>query len=50
MKLNCPDTVTIVEQPDFISMRTDHFVLAETGFDIYNETKALEKTYTVNGK
>ncbi|OMJ87057.1 hypothetical protein SteCoe_11298 [Stentor coeruleus] len=49
LQLKCPSEVTITEQPDYISMRNDMFVLTETGFEVYNDTKSLEKTYKVQG-
>lgn len=50
VSLNCPNKVKVTEQPDYISMRTDMFVLTETGFEVYKDTKAMEKTYEVDGQ
>lgn len=39
-----------MEQPDYISMRDDMFVLTETGMEIWNNrTKAMERSYKVPG-
>jgi len=50
LKISCDTQAQITEQPDYISMRDNMFVLTETGFEVYNDTKSLEKAYNVPGE
>ena len=51
LKINCNQDAVIVENPDFISMRHDMFVLTETGMELWaNRTQEMVKKYTVPGK
>jgi hypothetical protein len=51
LTINCDQSeAEIIEQPDYISMRDDQFVLLETGMELWhNRTKAMEKAYSVPG-
>jgi hypothetical protein len=48
LQTSCKSPGLLVEQPDYISMRDDMFVLTETGFEVYNDTKSLEKQSKIN--
>ncbi|CAG9322159.1 unnamed protein product [Blepharisma stoltei] len=46
----CPSNATIIEQPDFLSMRNDTFVLTDTGMENWSKiASGLQKKYSVNG-
>ena len=51
LDIHCPEAhVEVVENPDYISMRTDPFVLLETGMEIWqNRTHSLQKSYKTPG-
>jgi hypothetical protein len=51
LKISCSEDALIVENPDFISMRHDMFVLTETGMELWaNRTQDMVKRYTVPGE
>jgi len=44
------DQALVIENPDYISMRNDTFVLLETGMEIWhNRTQALQRSFSVPG-
>ena len=51
LTINCDSPrVELVENPDYISMRNDTFVMLETGMELWaNQTKSMEKIRSIPG-